>query len=143
MGTPPTLGSHPQLGLRRFLAPAANVLPSFTAVGVPSVVEPQGPDFLGDGTPNILLLVGADLQEWYTGKGEDITIRTVTVIGSHPYPCHDAHALTVEALPTVKGDFYALGHIPNVIGAIDGTHVALVPPAGVNRCTETGRVTIR
>ncbi|KAJ1182066.1 hypothetical protein NDU88_007261 [Pleurodeles waltl] len=31
-------------------------------------------------------------------------------------------------LATVKGDFYALGHIPNIIGAIDGTHVALVPP---------------
>ncbi|KAJ1216748.1 hypothetical protein NDU88_004347 [Pleurodeles waltl] len=49
----------------------------------------------------------------------------------------------VEDLPTVKGDFYALGHIPNIIGAIDGTYVALVPPAGVNRCTETRRVTIR
>ncbi|KAJ1206667.1 hypothetical protein NDU88_002069 [Pleurodeles waltl] len=34
----------------------------------------------------------------------------------------------VEDFPTVKGDFYALGHIPNIIGAIDGTHVALVPP---------------
>ncbi|KAJ1128227.1 hypothetical protein NDU88_006606 [Pleurodeles waltl] len=34
----------------------------------------------------------------------------------------------LEDLPTVKGDFYALGHIPNIIGAIDGTHVALVPP---------------
>ncbi|KAJ1147287.1 hypothetical protein NDU88_000168 [Pleurodeles waltl] len=34
----------------------------------------------------------------------------------------------VEDLPTVKGDFYGLGHIPNIIGAIDGTHVALVPP---------------
>ncbi|KAJ1152906.1 hypothetical protein NDU88_005680 [Pleurodeles waltl] len=34
----------------------------------------------------------------------------------------------VEDLPTVKGDFYALGHIPNIIGAIDETHVALVPP---------------
>ncbi|KAJ1123962.1 hypothetical protein NDU88_002429 [Pleurodeles waltl] len=34
----------------------------------------------------------------------------------------------VEDLPTVKGDCYALGHIPNIIGAIDGTHVALVPP---------------
>ncbi|KAJ1179600.1 hypothetical protein NDU88_004834 [Pleurodeles waltl] len=33
----------------------------------------------------------------------------------------------VEDLHTVKGDFYALGHIP-IIGAIDGTHVALVPP---------------
>ncbi|KAJ1185291.1 hypothetical protein NDU88_002085 [Pleurodeles waltl] len=31
-------------------------------------------------------------------------------------------------LATVKADFYALGHIPNIIGAIDGTHVALVPP---------------
>ncbi|KAJ1084190.1 hypothetical protein NDU88_004342 [Pleurodeles waltl] len=38
----------------------------------------------------------------------------------------DSH-LQVEDLPTVKGDFYALGHIPNIIGAIDGTHVALVP----------------
>ncbi|KAJ1136916.1 hypothetical protein NDU88_003330 [Pleurodeles waltl] len=36
----------------------------------------------------------------------------------------------VGELATVKGDFYALGHIPNVIGAIDGTHVALVPPQG-------------
>ncbi|KAJ1110785.1 hypothetical protein NDU88_008131 [Pleurodeles waltl] len=34
----------------------------------------------------------------------------------------------VEDLATVKGDFCALGHIPNIIGAIDGTHVALVPP---------------
>ncbi|KAJ1161145.1 hypothetical protein NDU88_001632 [Pleurodeles waltl] len=34
----------------------------------------------------------------------------------------------VEDLATVKGDFYALGHIPNIIGAIDGTHKALVPP---------------
>ncbi|KAJ1181970.1 hypothetical protein NDU88_007169 [Pleurodeles waltl] len=34
----------------------------------------------------------------------------------------------VEDLPTVKGDFYALGHIPNIMGAIDVTHVALVPP---------------
>ncbi|KAJ1187613.1 hypothetical protein NDU88_004388 [Pleurodeles waltl] len=49
----------------------------------------------------------------------------------------------VEDLPRVKGDFYALGHIPNIIGAIDGTHVALVPPTGVNRCTETRRVIIR
>ncbi|KAJ1180757.1 hypothetical protein NDU88_005974 [Pleurodeles waltl] len=32
----------------------------------------------------------------------------------------------VEDLLTVKSDFYALGHIPNIIGAIDGTHVALV-----------------
>ncbi|KAJ1200186.1 hypothetical protein NDU88_004013 [Pleurodeles waltl] len=34
----------------------------------------------------------------------------------------------VEDMPTVKGDFYALGHIPNIIGAIDSTHVAFVPP---------------
>ncbi|KAJ1185459.1 hypothetical protein NDU88_002251 [Pleurodeles waltl] len=35
----------------------------------------------------------------------------------------------VEDLPTVvKGDFYALGHIPNIIDATDGTHVAFVPP---------------
>ncbi|KAJ1217105.1 hypothetical protein NDU88_004700 [Pleurodeles waltl] len=37
-------------------------------------------------------------------------------------------ALLVDDLATVKGDFYALGHIPNIIGAIDGTHVSLVPP---------------
>ncbi|KAJ1150142.1 hypothetical protein NDU88_002939 [Pleurodeles waltl] len=46
----------------------------------------------------------------------------------------------VEDLSTVKGDFYALGHIPNIMGATDGTHVAFAPPAGVNRCTETGSV---
>ncbi|KAJ1159376.1 hypothetical protein NDU88_012043 [Pleurodeles waltl] len=34
----------------------------------------------------------------------------------------------VEDLPTVKGDFYALGNIPNIIGAIDGTLVAFVLP---------------
>ncbi|KAJ1214641.1 hypothetical protein NDU88_002259 [Pleurodeles waltl] len=28
----------------------------------------------------------------------------------------------VEDLPTVKGDFYALGHVPNILGAIDGIH---------------------
>ena len=28
----------------------------------------------------------------------------------------------------VKGDFYSLGGIPHVVGAIDGTHIALVPP---------------
>ncbi|KAJ1143667.1 hypothetical protein NDU88_009972 [Pleurodeles waltl] len=33
----------------------------------------------------------------------------------------------VEDLPTEKGDFHALGHISNIIRAIDGTHVALVP----------------
>ncbi|KAJ1115682.1 hypothetical protein NDU88_003904 [Pleurodeles waltl] len=50
----------------------------------------------------------------------------------------------VEYLPTVKGDFYALGHMPNIIGAIDGTHVAFVPPlAGMNRCTETQKATIQ
>ncbi|KAJ1211500.1 hypothetical protein NDU88_006859 [Pleurodeles waltl] len=35
-----------------------------------------------------------------------------------------------EDLATVKADFYALSHIPNIIGAIDGTHVAFVPPKG-------------
>ncbi|XP_069098372.1 putative nuclease HARBI1 [Pleurodeles waltl] len=31
-------------------------------------------------------------------------------------------------LSTVKADFYDIAHIPHVIGAIDGTHIALVPP---------------
>ncbi|KAJ1201765.1 hypothetical protein NDU88_005571 [Pleurodeles waltl] len=35
----------------------------------------------------------------------------------------------VGDLVTVKADFYALGHIPNIIGAIDRIHVALVPPS--------------
>ncbi|KAJ1163737.1 hypothetical protein NDU88_004190 [Pleurodeles waltl] len=34
----------------------------------------------------------------------------------------------VEELDPVKADFYAMGHIPNIIGAIDGTHIAFVPP---------------
>ncbi|KAJ1194081.1 hypothetical protein NDU88_003376 [Pleurodeles waltl] len=32
----------------------------------------------------------------------------------------------VEDLSTVKADFYAMGHIPNITGAIDGTHIAFV-----------------
>ncbi|KAJ1193873.1 hypothetical protein NDU88_003169 [Pleurodeles waltl] len=79
MGTPPALEGHPQLSLRRLLAPAANVLPSFTAVGTPSLVDPQGPDVLGDGTPNILLLVGADLHDIYRGRREVISNCTVEV----------------------------------------------------------------
>ncbi|KAJ1139200.1 hypothetical protein NDU88_005575 [Pleurodeles waltl] len=42
-------------------------------LGAPSVMAPQGPDVLGDGTPNILLMVGAALQEMYRGRREVIT----------------------------------------------------------------------
>ncbi|KAJ1176994.1 hypothetical protein NDU88_002261 [Pleurodeles waltl] len=34
----------------------------------------------------------------------------------------------VEDLVTVKAEFYAMGHIPIIVGAIDGTHIAIVPP---------------
>ncbi|KAJ1182025.1 hypothetical protein NDU88_007222 [Pleurodeles waltl] len=34
----------------------------------------------------------------------------------------------VEDLATVNAEFYARGHIPNMIGAIDGTRFAFVPP---------------
>ncbi|KAJ1187435.1 hypothetical protein NDU88_004211 [Pleurodeles waltl] len=44
-----------------------------------------------------------------------------------------------EDLPTVKGDFYALGHIPNIIGAFDGTHVALVPPRRSEQVYRNGK----
>ncbi|KAJ1162997.1 hypothetical protein NDU88_003460 [Pleurodeles waltl] len=77
MGTPPTLGGHPQLSLCRLLAAAANVLPSLTAVGAPSLVGPQGPDFLGDGTPNVPLLVGIDLHDMHKERGTVITYCTV------------------------------------------------------------------
>ncbi|KAJ1161955.1 hypothetical protein NDU88_002435 [Pleurodeles waltl] len=60
-GTPPTLGDHPQQSLRGLPAPAADFLPPLAAVGAPSVVDPQGPDVLGDGMPNVDLLMGADL----------------------------------------------------------------------------------
>ncbi|XP_069063693.1 zinc finger BED domain-containing protein 5-like [Pleurodeles waltl] len=35
----------------------------------------------------------------------------------------------VEDFSTVKIDFYAMGHIPNITGAIDGTHIAFIPPS--------------
>ncbi|XP_069059466.1 putative nuclease HARBI1 [Pleurodeles waltl] len=31
-------------------------------------------------------------------------------------------------LPTVKAAFYHVAHVPHVIAAVDGTHIALVPP---------------
>ncbi|KAJ1217726.1 hypothetical protein NDU88_005317 [Pleurodeles waltl] len=34
----------------------------------------------------------------------------------------------VEDLATGNADFYAMGHIPNIFGAIDGTHIAFVLP---------------
>ncbi|KAJ1199562.1 hypothetical protein NDU88_003396 [Pleurodeles waltl] len=194
-------------------------------------VDPQGPDVLGDGTPNTLLLVGADLEErarllgqvmrWrhplvyrplvdlstmeerhiiITSRLDRATIlelcaqlepdlisairhptgipplvqvlfvlhflasgsfqTTVAMVSGMSQPMfskvlsrvlsallkHMRNYIVfpqVEDLPTVKGDFYALGHIPNIIGAIDGTHVAFVRPAGMNRYTETGKATIR
>ncbi|KAJ1173859.1 hypothetical protein NDU88_005684 [Pleurodeles waltl] len=33
----------------------------------------------------------------------------------------------MDDLATVKADFYATGHIPNIIGATDGTHIAFLP----------------
>ncbi|KAJ1106790.1 hypothetical protein NDU88_004188 [Pleurodeles waltl] len=44
----------------------------------------------------------------------------------------------VEDLPTVKADFYAMGHIPNIIEAIDGTHIAFVPPQQNEQEKEAG-----
>ncbi|KAJ1171737.1 hypothetical protein NDU88_003595 [Pleurodeles waltl] len=35
-------------------------------------------------------------------------------------------------------DFYAMGHIPNIIGAIDGTHIAFVPPRRNEQEDEVG-----
>ncbi|XP_069098324.1 putative nuclease HARBI1 [Pleurodeles waltl] len=44
-------------------------------------------------------------------------------------------------LPSVKVDFYALGHIHHVIGVKDGTHIALIPPRVdeqvISKCTGT------
>ncbi|KAJ1123454.1 hypothetical protein NDU88_001923 [Pleurodeles waltl] len=34
----------------------------------------------------------------------------------------------VDDWATVKAEFYAVGHIPNIIGAIDSTHIAFDPP---------------
>ncbi|KAJ1082337.1 hypothetical protein NDU88_002505 [Pleurodeles waltl] len=85
MGTPATLGGQPQLCLRRLLAPAAQVLPSLAAVGAPSMIDPLGPHFLADGTPNTLLLVGADLEERYRMKGNYSPVRTGILI-VHQFP---------------------------------------------------------
>ncbi|KAJ1115614.1 hypothetical protein NDU88_003836 [Pleurodeles waltl] len=71
----------------------------------------------------VCIIAAGALSHWLLGP-----------IGSNVNQCSIAPRFTtayrdgVEDLATVKGDFYALGHIPNIIGAIDGTHVALVPP---------------
>ncbi|KAJ1198465.1 hypothetical protein NDU88_002306 [Pleurodeles waltl] len=180
------------------------------------MVDPQGPDFLGDGTPNPDLLVGADLCDTHCPLGlarrrmnprvyrllvDLSTMEERHIILTYRLDRATIHELCAQLEPdlmspirqptgipplvqvlsvlhflasgsfqttvgiasgmsqpmfskvlsrvlsalmkyvrsyiifpevgelaTVKGDFYALGHIPNVIGAIDGTHVALVPP---------------
>ncbi|KAJ1205585.1 hypothetical protein NDU88_001013 [Pleurodeles waltl] len=46
----------------------------------------------------------------------------------------------VENLGTVKAGFYTIGHIRNIIGVIDGTYIAFVPPAITNRCSGILRV---
>ncbi|KAJ1198802.1 hypothetical protein NDU88_002641 [Pleurodeles waltl] len=72
MGTPSSLGGHPQLGLRRLPYPASLVLPPFQAVGALPAVDPQGLHVLGDGTPYTRLLMVADPQRKYTqGKEEE------------------------------------------------------------------------
>ncbi|KAJ1191800.1 hypothetical protein NDU88_001115 [Pleurodeles waltl] len=219
MATPPTFGRHPQLGLPSLLAPAAYVLPSFPAVGAPSVEDPQRLDFLGDGTPSTselgdsliavllhrasplgqvrrwqhppvyrLLVDLSTMEERHviisyrldrttilelcaqlepdlmsairhpTGIPPQVQVlsvlhflasgsfRTTVAIASRMSQPMFSNVLSrelsallkhmrsyivfpeVEDLPTVKGDFYALGHIPKIKGAIDGTHVAFVPP---------------
>ncbi|KAJ1143517.1 hypothetical protein NDU88_009825 [Pleurodeles waltl] len=62
-GNPSSLGGQSQMGLRRLPCPVAQVLPPFAAVGAPPVKDPQGPHLLGDGTPNTLFQMGADLQK--------------------------------------------------------------------------------
>ncbi|XP_069077614.1 putative nuclease HARBI1 [Pleurodeles waltl] len=41
-------------------------------------------------------------------------------------------------MANVKGDFYQMGLIPHVVGAIDGTHLSLVPP-NVNEQVQRNR----
>ncbi|KAJ1155169.1 hypothetical protein NDU88_007904 [Pleurodeles waltl] len=72
MGTPSSLGGHPQLGLPGLPCPMFQVLPRFATVGAPPVIDPQGLHLLGDGMPYAILLMGADLQRQYR---QENTIR--------------------------------------------------------------------
>ncbi|KAJ1149950.1 hypothetical protein NDU88_002748 [Pleurodeles waltl] len=117
MGTPSTLGGHPQLGLRDLLAPAAQVLPSFAAVGAPSMIDPRGLHFLGDGTPNTLVLVGADLEERIEQVSRNrksyhsMNVQMVCladqyisqVNGKYPGSVHDTYILRNSSIPYVMG----------------------------------------
>ncbi|XP_041423619.1 putative nuclease HARBI1 [Xenopus laevis] len=41
--------------------------------------------------------------------------------------------MSTNNLCRIKEDFYAMAHMPNVIGAIDCTHIALIPPSDKER----------
>ncbi|KAJ1159695.1 hypothetical protein NDU88_000200 [Pleurodeles waltl] len=56
---------------------------------------------------------GREVEEEEEGE----TVEAVDVVVS----------ATVEDLATLKAGIYAVGHIPNIIGVIDGTHTVFVP----------------
>ncbi|KAJ1178284.1 hypothetical protein NDU88_003531 [Pleurodeles waltl] len=64
--------------------------------------------------------------DWFFPSDSGLGSRNVT---ANVLNSADQSVVTqVEDLATVKSDIYAMGHIPNIIGAIDWTHIAFVPP---------------
>ncbi|KAJ1123807.1 hypothetical protein NDU88_002274 [Pleurodeles waltl] len=92
--------------------------------GIPPVVHMlPGLYFLASGSFQTTVAIASGMSQ---PMFSNVLSRVLSALLKHM--CSYIVFPQVEDLPTVKGDFSALGHIPNIIGAVDGTYVALVPP---------------
>ncbi|KAJ1148629.1 hypothetical protein NDU88_001457 [Pleurodeles waltl] len=93
--------------------------------GIPPLVQlPSVLHFLASGSFQTTVAISSGMSQPMFSK---VLSRVLSALLKHMqsyivYP-------EVGDLATVKADFYALGHIPNIIGSIDVSHVALVPPS--------------
>ncbi|KAJ1171755.1 hypothetical protein NDU88_003613 [Pleurodeles waltl] len=92
--------------------------------GIPTLVQDLSVfHFLASGTFQTIVAMASGMQQ---PMFSNVLSRVLSALLKHM--CSYIVFPQVGDLPTVKGEVYALGHIPNIIGAIDGTHVAFVPP---------------
>ncbi|KAJ1163652.1 hypothetical protein NDU88_004107 [Pleurodeles waltl] len=92
--------------------------------GIPPLVQVLSVlHFLASGSFQVTVAMAAGMSQ---PMFSNVLTRVLSALMKHM--CSYVVFPQVEDLATVKADFYAMRHIPNIIGAIDGTHIAFVPP---------------